>query len=358
MYFTIHYSPAAFEPKMAAAATLTTTQIRTCVLYDYRLGVSAAESHRRLCQAFGAEVVGRRTVYNWYQRFESGDFCVEDKTHTGRPAELDNDALRSLVEANPKVTVRELAAHFDKSISTIDSHLRALGKVSKLDMWIPHELSPVQRDQRAECCSQLLSYRRTHAWLDSIITGDEKWVVYVNTTRKRQWLDKGTTPGGTPKPDLHERKVMLSIWWDVKGVVYYELLPHNTTITADIYCNQLQQLATQLATKRPQHGQVRFLHDNARPHTARITREKLLQLGWEILPHPPYSPDLAPSDYHLFRSLQDFLRDKRYDSEEDIKTDLDGFFSSKPEEFYRKGIYDLPTRWQQVMASNGEYIID
>ncbi|EFN78228.1 Histone-lysine N-methyltransferase SETMAR, partial [Harpegnathos saltator] len=47
--------------------------------------------------------------------------------------------------------------------------------------------------------------------------------------------------------------------------------------------------------------------DNARPHTSIVTRQKFRELGWEVLMHPPYSPDLAPSDYHLFLSLQNFL---------------------------------------------------
>jgi hypothetical protein len=44
-------------------------------------------------------------------------------------------------------------------------------------------------------------------------------------------------------------------------------------------------------------------HDNARPQTANIPKAAVQELDWKILPHPPYSPDLAPSDYHLFRSL-------------------------------------------------------
>lgn len=54
------------------------------------------------------------------------------------------------------------------------------------------------------------------------------------------------------------------------------------------------------------HGPI-LLHDNARPHSAKITKEKLIELGIEALLHPAYSPDLAPSDYHLFKHLDSFL---------------------------------------------------
>ena len=67
------------------------------------------------------------------------------------------------------------------------------------------------------------------------------------------------------------------------------------------------KLDKEIKEKRPEletRKDVIFHQDNARPHTSLVTRKKLLELGWEVMPLPPYSPDLAPSDYHLFRSLQ------------------------------------------------------
>jgi hypothetical protein len=59
-------------------------------------------------------------------------------------------------------------------------------------------------------------------------------------------------------------------------------------------------------------------HDNARPHAANMTKAAIQELDWQILPHSPYSPDLTPSDYHLFRSLslqqsaRSFLQQRRW----------------------------------------------
>ena len=151
---------------------------------------------------------------------------------------------------------------------------------------------------------------------------------------------------------------MLSVWWDVQGVVYWESLPPNTTITAEVYCAQLQNLKLELETHRPGHGKVYFLHDNARPHVAKSTRKKLLDFGWEVLPHPPYSPDLAPTDYHLFRSLSNNLRGKKFDKDEDIFHYLRHLFDSQPKEFYARGIHSLPKRWEEVIEREGGYIMD
>jgi transposase len=55
-------------------------------------------------------------------------------------------------------------------------------------------------------------------------------------------------------------------------------------------------------------------HDNARPHTANMIKAAIQELDWEILPHPPYSPELALSDYQLFRSLSNNLPERGRES--------------------------------------------
>ncbi|KAG5346731.1 SETMR methyltransferase, partial [Acromyrmex charruanus] len=62
------------------------------------------------------------------------------------------------------------------------------------------------------------------------------------------------------------------------------------------------------------------------PHTSLITRQKLRELGWEVLMHPSYSPDIAPSNYHLFRSLQNSLNDVKLTSKEARENHLKQFF--------------------------------
>ena len=117
---------------------------------------------------------------------------------------------------------------------------------------------------------------------------------------------------------------MLSVWWDFKGIVYFELLPRNQTINSNVYCLQLMKLDKKNKEKRPELATrkgIIFHQYNARPHTSLVARKKLLELGWKVMPHLLYSPDLAPSDYHLFRSLQNHLNVKTFDSNEAVKNE-------------------------------------
>ena len=96
----------------------------------------------------------------------------------------------------------------------------------------------------------------------------------------------------------------------------------------------------------------------ARPHIAKETKRKLNELDWEVLPHPEYSPDLAPTDYHLFRKMANSFKEKSFDEYEHLKSEISDFFSSLKPEFFIKGIDELPVRWDFVVDNDGKYFID
>jgi len=106
-------------------------------------------------------------------------------------------------------------------------------------------------------------------------------------------------------------------------VIYYDLLKPGKTINTKRYQQQLIDLNRSLLKKRPEYQKrqhkVIFLHDNAPSHTAKPVRDTLEALSWEVLPHAAYSPDLAPSDYHLFASMGHALAEQRFGSYKDMK---------------------------------------
>ena len=83
-----------------------------------------------------------------------------------------------------------------------------------------------------------------------------------------------------------------------------------------------------------------LLHDNTRPHVAQWTQKKLNELGFETLPHPPYSPDLAPTDYYFFKHLDKFLQVKRFNNKNDAKSAFDTFIDSRNQDFYLEILYE------------------
>ena len=126
--------------------------------------------------------------------------------------------------------------------------------------------------------------------------------------------------------------------------MYCERLKPSETITGDQYRTQLMRLSRALKMKRPQyqerHGKVILQHDNARPHVARPVKTYLEMLNCEVLPHQPYSPDVAPSDYHLFRSMAHGVAHQHFRSDEEVEK----WIASKDPLFFRDRIRRLPER--------------
>ena len=189
--------------------------------------------------------------------------------------------------------------------------------------------------------------------------GDEKWIYFENPKRKKSWLSPGEVGPSTPKPNRFGRKTMLCAWWDQCGVVYFELLQPGETVNKDRYRQQIINLNHALIEKRPEwarrHGKVILQHYNTPSHTAKVVKNTLKALNWEILSHPLYSPDLAPSDYHLFASMGNSLAEQRFDNFEEVEKWLVEWFPLKEKKFFWNGIHDLTERWAKFVKSNGQY---
>ena len=156
-------------------------------------------------------------------------------------------------------------------------------------------------------------------------------------------------------PRFTVKKVMVCVWWNTRGVVHFEVLDQGDTVKARLYAEQLGRVNRALRKKRIDPSGIRFLHDNARPHVAKIVHKKIARLGWELLPHPPYSPDIAPSDYSLFRSMKQAVAGEHFKDRLEIEKWLSHWFSSRHEEDYDHGIRDLRRRWREVIDHDGEY---
>ena len=105
-----------------------------------------------------------------------------------------------------------------------------------------------------------------------------------------------------------------------------------------------------------QKKKVLFHQDKATCHKSMKTMVKLNELCFELLPNPPYSPDLVPSDYWLFVDLKKMLQGKRFGSNEDVLPKNEAYFESKDESFYKKGIEKLEKRWNGCITLEENYV--
>ncbi|PNF38204.1 hypothetical protein B7P43_G13464 [Cryptotermes secundus] len=173
--------------------------------------------------------------------------------------------------------------------------------------WVPYQLTEEQKTQRmAASLGHLQRYHEEeYAFLSRIATGDETW--------------------------CH----------------------HFETINAQRYEDTLQKLRHAIKSKRPgmlSNG-ISLLHYNARPHTANSVRNTLQRLGWEVLHHPPYSPDLSPCDFHIFGGLKRDIRGHRFASDEDVCGWVKMWFRRQPTSFFKDR---LISQWDKCINSFGD----
>ncbi|KFM79731.1 Mariner Mos1 transposase, partial [Stegodyphus mimosarum] len=131
---------------------------------------------------------------------------------------------------------------------------------------------------------------------------DETWVYHHDP-------DFGGETSSCAKP----KKLLASVFWDAKGILFIDYLQTGKTINSDYYCNLLNQLDEKIRERRPGlQKKIIFRQDNAPAHTAQKTIAKITELKYELLQHPAYSPDLAPSDFWLLPHLKQYLSEKDF----------------------------------------------
>ena len=151
---------------------------------------------------------------------------------------------------------------------------------------------------------------------------------------------------------------MVSVFWDAKGIGFIDFLQKGKTINGEYYAKLLRKLRQAIKSKRP--GKLTkgvLLHqDNAAAHKSLVAMSAVHDCGFELIDHPPYSPDLAPSDYLLFPNLKKHLAGKRYESDDDVISAVEDFFEGQKENFYATGIRALQHRWKKRVDRRGDYV--
>ncbi|GFV78110.1 mariner Mos1 transposase [Trichonephila clavipes] len=151
---------------------------------------------------------------------------------------------------------------------------------------------------------------------------------------------------------------MGTVLWDQRGVLLVDFIPQGTTINSGAYCTTLRKLCRAYQNKRccMLSKGVLLLHDNARPHTSRMTQELIESFGWEVLNHAPHSPNFAPGDFHLFRYLKYSLGAKRFNDNEEAKAAFNSWLSDQVVEFFDDGFQNLVLRYDKCINKLDNYV--
>ena len=232
--------------------------------------------------------------------FKCGRTSLEDEARSGRPLDATDEEMckkvRDLVYSGRRIQVEEIAQALGISHGSISTILHDCLGVGKLTArWVPKSLSDEQMATGVSVCSALLKRFRSK----------DDFLLHLVTEYKAQscqWVGPGSPRPKKFKTQPSAGKVMATVCWDAKGVIMLNFLPMRSSITGVYYANLLDQLRTAIREKR--RGKlskgVLLQQDNARVHTCKVAMDAVERNGYELIPHPANSPDLAPSDFFLF----------------------------------------------------------
>lgn len=288
------------------------SSIRFCVL----LKKSGTETLQMIQEAYGDQALSKTRVFEWHKKFKDGQESLEDAPRAGRPSTSKTDVNRNTIDAmlqeDRRLSIAKIADMMHISYGSVEDIIHNdLGYRKVAAKWIPRVLHEEQMSHRVVTCQQWITrLRREPNFLDKVVTCDESWFHHYDPETKQQsaqWKHPTSPRPKKAKVQPSAGKVMHLVFFDKIGVIYDHVVPRHTTITARYYSNVLKgPLKTKMAAKRPElaaNGWI--LHqDNAPAHRAIATQETIAQLGIEIMPHPPYSPDLAPCDFYLFPQVK------------------------------------------------------
>jgi len=151
---------------------------------------------------------------------------------------------------------------------------------------------------------------------------------------------------------------MITTFWDTDGVILVDVMARGETINSDAYIKTLQKLKQHYRQVQPNRnsGDTLIQDDNACPHASLRTQEAIAKFGCTVLPHHPYSPDLPPSDIHLFGPLKDALRGTRFEDDESVIRAVRTWLCEQETRWYRENMHTLVSRWYKAVDVDGDYV--
>ena len=355
-----------------ARLSVTSTEAQHAVIYSFwKRGKRATDIHRHLSESFGEDnALSLRTVQWWCKEFREGRTTLDRDPGQGRPTDPNTDSLprkiQDILDEDARVTVRELEDLTGAPKSTLFRTLKSMELCKLSARWVPRILTLELKQRRMEACQRNLELvddcGGAHAFLSRLVTSDESWISHFDPETKEQskaWMRRGSDPPLKAAKSAWKKKIMLTAFFDRSGVLTLDFLEDGATINSDRYCQSLKKLKTDYRNKR--RGQsskdILLLHDNAKPHVPKKTKEALENLGIIVIDHPPYSPDLSPCDFFLFGRLKKELRGRTFDQRDSLEDEVRRVFHLIIQrDEYTRAMENLLKRWRKCIAVHGDYV--
>lgn len=327
-------------------------------------GKSFNEIQKELQIMFGQSAYKRSAIYN---HIKIAKLNISPNQHNINAENFSNSIdeqlmkrIQEIIRDEPYSSIRDISKVLNESKSTVYRYLKChIGMVYKYTRWLPHKLTDDNKTLKAVQSSELsmiLKASKVNSYRN-IITGDESWFMYKYFCNGKWVMESDENPIADGSK-INIKKVMITIMWGVWGFYTVDVLPNGKTYTSEYFVDnivkKLDQNKQQIWPGRGRH--LINLHlDNASVHNSAYTQNELDQTIFKRTPHPPYSPDLAPSDFFLFGYIKNKLKGHSYNDLIELYEAIIEILSKIPHKTLIKVFEEWISRCDLVSTYFGEY---
>lgn len=313
------------------------SEFRVLIKHCFLVGRTTVETKQWLDRHYSGSAPAYSTIKYWFVQFRRDRTTTTDAPRSGRPHDAvtprNIKKIREIVLNNRKLKLIEIAKLVGISKERVFHIMHECLHMQKLcTQWVPRELTIDEKQERvnkSERCLRLLTRNKKDFFM-RYVTMEE---IYIRQT------------------------VMAAAFWDANGLIFIDYYEQRTT-NNEYYMVLLERLKAEIVAKRPKmkKKQILFHHDHTPCQGSVTTMAKMNELNFELVPHPPLSPDLSPSNYWLIPALKKTLSGKKFTSNNEVIAAAEAFFDEQDSLFYWKGVEMLEKRWTDCIARDGNYI--
>ncbi|UYV68226.1 hypothetical protein LAZ67_5003465 [Cordylochernes scorpioides] len=260
-----------------------------------------------LQKAFKDDCISRSQSVKWHKAFKEGREEVADEPRSGRPttARTDEnvDRVLEVLRTDRRLSIQKIADTLHMSTFVVHGIVTEDLQMRKAELCMAQKSSPRPKKAR-------MSKSRS--------------------------------------------KTMIIVFFDIRGVEHCEFVPQGQTVNSAFYLEVLRRLKRRIARVRTDiKDTVKLHHDNANSHTAFIITNFLARSNTPVIPHPSYSPDLAPCDFFLLPRLKREMKGKYWETVENIQQHVTTFLRSIPVEEFQGAFQAWQTRLRNYISGGG-----
>lgn len=333
-------------------------------------GLEPKQIYDDLKKTYGDSSPSYSTVKKWSANFKTGHMGTTDEPRSGRPKSAISgpisQKIAKIIIENRRISIRSVAALAGVSYGSCQKHIKEdLGFKKLIAKWVPENLSNAQKVARVQNAHKILN-----EWGDKwdelkqkLITSDETWVSYEalgTRISNAEWRSPGEKAPEIARISGNRKKVMMTVFWDAKGVLLVDFFEqdHRMGMRGPYYAELIEKLAKSLPQKRRgmRTKNPLLLIDNAPVHKNAVVSKVLEKSGLKLIEHPPYSPDLAPSDFFLFKIFKNWSREQVFSDLPEMQEKIKAYFESKNSSFYERGFDIFRERLELAIEKEGDYV--